>query len=318
MGMGMTPDTSLQVDQLLNEDGPATAAIPDPDADLFFDVSEDTTISWVEQTGGMGMGMSETQEQDVTYVGQINSPEYGILYVFTTNGVGDAGGMFDYIIGSNNPLPDGVDFAAISDITAVSSPVCFLAGTLLRTPTGESPIETLQAGDLVLTANGAKSVKFIARSTRMTNTLKAFGKMPIRIQASALGEGLPRLDTWMSPSHALFLDNHLIEAAALINETTIVQEQTHSTPLLTYYNIELDDHEVIWANGMPVETYFSSFRNKGFSRDTWDNYEDYLELYGSSELMEELSYPRIPFARQLPEVIRQRVGIQVADLALVV
>lgn len=45
----------------------------------------------------------------------------------------------------------------------------------------------------------------------------------------------------------------------------------------------------------------------------WDNYDHYLSLYHSSEPMQELACPRIPFARLLPEFIRR----QVAERALV-
>jgi hypothetical protein len=34
-----------------------------------------------------------------------------------------------------------------------TAPVCFLAGTLIATPTGERPIESLQPGDLITTAD---------------------------------------------------------------------------------------------------------------------------------------------------------------------
>lgn len=191
-----------------------------------------------------------------------------------------------------------------------------LAGTLIQTPNGEVPIESLQPGDLVLTSHGEAPVKFIARSTRMTKTLKALGKMPIKVSASALEQGVPSRDTWLSPSHAVFLDEHLIEAAALLNDTTIIQDLSYANPLLTFYNIELEDHSLIWANGLPVETYFSSYRREGFSRDTWDNYADYIDLYGSSELMQEMEYPRIPFARQIPAGTQQRLKARDSHLTL--
>ncbi len=53
--------------------------------------------------------------------------------------------------------------------------VCFLAGTLIATPTGERPIESLQPGDLITTAAGPQPVKFISRTRRHRNALLALG-----------------------------------------------------------------------------------------------------------------------------------------------
>ena len=64
---------------------------------------------------------------------------------------------------------------------------CFLPGTLISTPTGERPIETLQPGDLISTAEGPQPVRFLARSTRSIPQLQALGKMPIRINQGAFG-----------------------------------------------------------------------------------------------------------------------------------
>jgi hypothetical protein len=162
----------------------------------------------------------------------------------------------------------------------------------------------LKVGDLVSTANGPKPVKFLAHSTRNLNTLRALGKMPIRISAGALGSHGPDLDTYLSPSHAIALDGHLVEAGALLIGSAIFQLEAFDAEEITFFNIEFEQHELIWANGMQAESYFASYRSNGFSRDSWDNFADYLALYGESATMLELDLPRIPFARQLPASVR--------------
>jgi hypothetical protein len=185
------------------------------------------------------------------------------------------------------------------------SPVCFLPGTLIATPDGSRAVETLKPGDLVLTSEGVQAVKFLARTTCRLNALRGIGKMPIRIQAGALGQLGPEQDTYMSPSHAIHFDGHLVEAGALVNGESVWQVQDWAdSDTITYFNIELNEHVLIWANGMMAESYFSSYRTNGFSRESWDNYSEYLALYGSSEMMTELDMPRIPFARQLPMSLR--------------
>ena len=185
-----------------------------------------------------------------------------------------------------------------------ASILCFLAGTMIATPDGERPIETLKPGDLISTAEGPQPVRFLARSTRSISQLQALGKMPIRINQRAFGSLGPDQDTFLSPSHAIHFAGSLVEAGALINGTSIQQLNDWPDAALTYYNIELERHGLITANNLLVESYFANYRSNGFSRDCWDNYHDYVALYGAGELMEELPLPRIPFARQIPMQLR--------------
>ena len=191
-----------------------------------------------------------------------------------------------------------------SPVTATVNVVCFLAGTLIATPSGEQPIETLKPGDLISTAEGPQPVRFLARSTRSIAQLQALGKMPIRINQGAFGSFGPAQDSFMSPSHAIHFAGCLVEAGALINGTSIQQLNDWPEAALTYYNIELERHSLITANQLLVESYFANYRSNGFSRDCWDNYHDYVALYGAGELMEELPLPRIAFARQIPMQLR--------------
>jgi hypothetical protein len=211
-----------------------------------------------------------------------------------------------YFAGNTNAPTDfiGSLFDQITLTSTTIPPVCFLAGTLILTPEGPRAIESLAVGDLVSTARGPKPVKFLAQSTRSLNTLRALGKMPIRMAAGALGNHGPERDTYLSPSHAIALEGHLVEAGALLNGSTITQLEAFAGEEITYFNIECERHELIWANGMQAESYFASYRTNGFSRDSWDNYANYLALYGESAAMDELDLPRIPFARQLPASVR--------------
>jgi hypothetical protein len=194
--------------------------------------------------------------------------------------------------------------------------VCFVAGTQNRTPQGERAIETLQPGDLISTANGVKPIKFISRNTRHFNELLAVGKSPIRVAASAFGAAGPVADLLMSPSHALCLEGTLIEAAALLDHAGVSRVCEWQSQQLTYFNIELEQHELIWANDALTESYFSSYRSNGFSRQSWDNFDEYRALYGDGELMQELPLPRIPFSRQLPAALRAKLKINCVDVDL--
>jgi hypothetical protein len=113
----------------------------------------------------------------------------------------------------------------------------------------------LQPGDLVLT--GGRSTAPIIwtgkRRLELGRHPHAAALRPIRIVAGAFGPGLPAHDLRLSPNHAVFMGNMLIEAAALVNGATIRRE--HDTPVVTYHHIELATHSLLLAENLPVESY---------------------------------------------------------------
>ncbi|MFD2141884.1 Hint domain-containing protein [Ancylobacter oerskovii] len=180
--------------------------------------------------------------------------------------------------------------------------VCFLPGTLIATPTGEARIETLRAGDLVLTAEGAtKPVRWLARQTVSTVFADPLRVLPIRIAAGALGDDLPARDLFVSPDHALLIDGMLVQAGALINGTTIIR-QTVMPQTFTYYHVELDDHSLILAEGVPAESFVDNVARRWF-----DNWQEAPEAP-----VAELDLPRVKSARQLPGRIRARLSTPIA------
>ena len=80
--------------------------------------------------------------------------------------------------------------------------------------------------------------------------------MPIRIAAHAFGHNRPTRDLRVSPGHSICVDavgEVLIPAAALVNGTTIVQEQVDT---VTYWHVELEGgHNIILAENLPCESY---------------------------------------------------------------
>jgi hypothetical protein len=154
---------------------------------------------------------------------------------------------------------------ANTDITTTTV-TCFAAGTALDTPDGPVAVETLRAGDLVLTAAGqVRPIRWIGRRrldiTRHPDPRKV---RPIRILANALADGSPRRDLLVSPDHALLLDGMLIPARLLRNAATIRREERCS--VVTYYHVELDTHDVVLAEGTAAESYLDTG-----NRDSFEN-----------------------------------------------
>ncbi len=94
---------------------------------------------------------------------------------------------------------------------------CYARGTRIATPDGERPVETLAAGDRVLTVSGeARPVVWTGhRRVACDRHPNPEAVWPVRIAAGAFGDGLPRRDLFVSPDHALFADGVLIPAKCL-------------------------------------------------------------------------------------------------------
>ena len=156
-------------------------------------------------------------------------------------------------------------------------PNCFLRGTAIRTATGEVPIETLRIGDLVETVDGRSvAIKWIGRQHyRRSAPSWHESVVPIRVARGALGHAMPHRDLYLSANHALLIDGVLIRVKELVNGTSIVAALPDQHETLDYYNIVLDTHEAILAEGAPVESYLQRESNY----EAFDNFVEYTRLY---------------------------------------
>lgn len=155
----------------------------------------------------------------------------------------------------NQPNPDTLVFEAES--SGDSGVACFVAGTLMDTPSGPRRIETLRAGDMVCTADrGALPLRWVGQST----VLGFDSFAPILFQTGAFGATAP---LWVSPQHRILVrgwqaelyygaDEVLVPAKALVNGTTIRQVQ-HSC--VTYLHLLLDGHQILSSQGVLSESY---------------------------------------------------------------
>jgi hypothetical protein len=188
--------------------------------------------------------------------------------------------------------------------------ICFMPGTLIATPDGERAVETLAAGDLVLATDGtAKPIAWMGRQT----VSRVFGDplrvLPIRIEAGALDENLPRRDLLISPDHALLLGGVLIHAAALVNGTTIRRDRD-VPEVFTYYHVELEDHALILAEGVPAETFVDNVDRMAF-----DNWDEHLARWPDGREIDEMPLPRAKSARQVPPSVRTLLAGRAAKVA---
>ena len=148
------------------------------------------------------------------------------------------------------------------------TPPCFTRGTLIRTPDGNRPIETLARGDLVETADHGAQPVALVMSTILTEAELACqpSLRPIRIRAGALGLGQPVRDLLVSPQHRILVRSRfamrmfsaseiLVAAKQLLSIDGIEIDQTPQA--VEYFHILFAHHEVIIANGAQAESLYT-------------------------------------------------------------
>jgi T5SS/PEP-CTERM-associated repeat protein len=143
---------------------------------------------------------------------------------------------------------------------------CFASGTRIATESGEVLVENLIVGDRVqVVLPMAQSHEVIWIGRRIVDCSRhpvPATVWPVRIRAAAFGPGRPHGDLWLSPDHAVFINEVLIPVKYLINGITIAQVPVEE---ITYYHIELSRHAVLLAEGLPTESYLDTGDRMNFT-----------------------------------------------------
>lgn len=211
---------------------------------------------------------------------------------------------------SDSELPNSINLRDI-DVGAEFA-FCFFAGTLIATACGETAVEDLRIGDEIATTDGRHvAVKWIGRQ-EVTNPGRVAMDTrfaPVRIAASALAPGVPHSDLTLSAHHGMIIDGLVVNASALVNGASIRFVPAQELPeRFTYYHIETEAHDVITANGAASETFIDAA-----DRQAFDNYQEYLDLYGADRIIPAMARPRVSSARLLPGAIKARLGLTDVD-----
>ncbi|MCT4559382.1 MAG: Hint domain-containing protein [Pelagimonas sp.] len=175
----------------------------------------------------------------------------------------------DYTL-SEQPLVNGRSYTVITynsnpDAT-VGAPafryneyVCFAPGTVIETPTGNRKIETLHPGDLVHTlGSGPQPLIWIGKRHLRFNSDRQNTQKPITIRAHAFGQKLPKRDLTLSPQHRLLLATPQGEVLAPVKGLLAHDRlrQLMGKKSITYISLMTPAHEVIFANGLAVESFW--------------------------------------------------------------
>jgi Ca2+-binding RTX toxin-like protein len=142
---------------------------------------------------------------------------------------------------------------------------CFTPGTLIATPKGEVPVESLRAGDKIITRdNGIQEIRWTGAKHLDWAALSANPHLkPILIRQGSLGNGLPERDMLVSPNHRMLVAND--RTALYFAEHEVLVAAKHLTGAkgvqavdsmgTSYLHFMFDRHEVVLANGAWTESF---------------------------------------------------------------
>ncbi|WP_291363779.1 Hint domain-containing protein [Acetobacter sp. UBA5411] len=168
---------------------------------------------------------------------------------------------------------DGPVTVTADEDGGVEVETCFLPDTLIRTPSGDVPVQSLRQGDLVLTYDwqndrdvpqpltwaGSQSARVRA------GLLDDEAGYPVRILKDAIAPGQPYKDLLVTAEHCLFLKDSFIPARMLVNDRSIFYDRTLIS--YAYYHIETAEHSVVRADGLLTESYLDTGNRRNFTQN---------------------------------------------------
>lgn len=143
-------------------------------------------------------------------------------------------------------------------------------GTRVRTPSGECAVEELREGSVVLTReHGGQPVLWVGQRQLSAARMMADPKTkPIRLRAGAIRSGQPDSDMLVSPHQQILVSgarakkligqNEVLASAADLVDGSLISTDRMASEV-SFYQVLLGRHEVIWANGVPVESQHPVF-----------------------------------------------------------
>lgn len=208
---------------------------------------------------------------------------------------------------------DGAGLEFVNPAFAAVVP-CFVAGTLIASEAGPRPVETLRAGDRVLTRDhGFRPLVWVGRRRLSAAALRGRSRFrPVRIEADAFGPGMPARPLQVSPQHRMLLIG--AGAELLFGRHEVLVSALHLLGLpgvsrpapdaVDYVHLLFDTHEIVCAEGMWSESY-----QPGVASVAGLDTAQRRELLA---LFPELARGRRPFAAARPALRAREVALLMA------
>lgn len=195
-------------------------------------------------------------------------------------------------------IPDDTGDGVFSGSVNALAVICFARGTLIETPAGPRPVETLKAGDLVNTLdNGPQPLRWIG-----SRVVDASGhNAPIHICRGALDNVR---DLLVSPNHRMIRRG--VNAELLFGQSEVLVAAKHLVdgrnirvlPMaeIEYFHFLLDRHEIVFAEACAAETLYPGRQSLLSVTDEARN--EIIELFPELANMESIGPLSRPVLRQ--------------------
>ncbi|WP_227269130.1 Hint domain-containing protein [Roseobacter weihaiensis] len=142
---------------------------------------------------------------------------------------------------------------------------CFAPGTLIDTPIGPKDVAQLAIGDPIAAQDhGSVPVRWIGQRTIDLDGAPGTAR-PVLLKAGCFGQGAPSRDTIVSPDHRILIRHSAVEFLFGLREALAPAKalsglarirQMAGRKRIQYFTLLTDRHEVIFANGLRVETLY--------------------------------------------------------------
>ena len=105
-------------------------------------------------------------------------------------------------------------------------------------------------------SGGVATVKWIGYRTLFKNRIRdkdAKRAFPVLFKKGCIADNVPHRDLVMSPGHHVSFDGNLVSAMNLVNGKSIIQ--LFDMPSFQYFHLELEQFDILLAEGVPAESY---------------------------------------------------------------
>lgn len=177
----------------------------------------------------------------------------------SNDGVGDVDYSNNASLGGGGLVFAGATGNTSSFTVENTGVVCFASGTRILTTEGERLIETLRIGDRIITRdNGVQTLRWIGKRDLSKTDLARNPKLhPIHLSPKLTGGDLPLI---VSPQHGVVFnvdgEETLVRAIHLARLQGGAARVMHGCRKVSYFHIMFEDHQIVFANGAPSESFF--------------------------------------------------------------
>lgn len=215
------------------------------------------------EEGGTGAGQDIDTDYDTIDLTAIGYPRIEVTYT-NLDPENLTGTIFIYQAGQPHTAPFLIGTIQFSEIEQII--LCFTPGTMIATDRGDIAVETLQAGDLVMTRdNGLQPLRWSgARKLSFAELQAKPDLQPVRIAMGAFAGDGPERTMLVSPQHRVLIEGP--RAEILFGEAEVLVpakhllghvEATRALPTegVTYIHLLFDQHEIVLSDGIWTESF---------------------------------------------------------------